>query len=273
MKMYYNVTENSFTPDFFMCEKNTDVFCVNHMHHYMEVAFVLEGEVVLLKKNKEQFLHKGEMAIVMPYEIHGYETKGKSEMLVIGFQPEYISEYKRMLYGKTFENSVIPISKRMWDYLEEISQTEGDDLFFIKSLLYCVLSEFIRNGRLKENDFFQNDTLGKALEYISSHYLEDITLKSVSLKIGVTSVHLSRILSKESGMNFTRLVNCMRLREAKRLLDETDMSISAIAYESGFGSIRNFNRNFKKYFGCIPGQIKKRTVKMNFLVRNGVVEE
>ncbi len=74
-------------------------------------------------------------------------------------------------------------------------------------------------------------------------------------------------------MYFTQIVNCMRLREAKRLLDETDMHISEVAYEAGFGTIRNFNRIFAKYFGCMPKQIRNNSVKMPFLVRNGVAEE
>ena len=74
-------------------------------------------------------------------------------------------------------------------------------------------------------------------------------------------------------MSFTDIVNCLRLKEAKRLLEQTDMPISELAYEAGFGSIRNFNRLFEKYFKCMPKDIRNDSVKVNFLVRGGVAEE
>lgn len=270
---YYDISKESLTPDFYLCERHIDVFCIPHIHYYIELVFVLDGEVILTKDDMTLHLKKDDMAIVMPYEIHGFKTDKNSDILVIGFQPEYISEYKQMFSGKTFEKPVSIMNERIKSFIPETAERKDADIFEIKAMLYSVIAEFAKNSGLKNSMVAQNDTLRRAIIYISKHYTEEINLKKVASEIGVTPVHLSRILSSESVMCFTEIINCMRLREAKRLLEQTDMPISELAYEAGFGSIRNFNRIFEKYFNCMPKEVRNKSVKINFLISGGVVEE
>ena len=271
--MYYYIGKESLNLDFYLCERNIDVFCVPHIHYSAEFVFVLDGELILTKDEKTLTLKKDDMAIIMPYEIHGFKTEKHSDTLVIGFQPDYISEYKHTFMGKTFENHVTPMTERIKSHILEFSQSIETDIFEIKSLIYSVIAEFMKKSTLTDSKTAQNDTLRRAMIYISKHYAENISLKKVAFEIGVTSVHLSRTLNSASVMCFTDIVNCLRLREAKRLLEQTDIPISELAYEAGFGSIRNFNRLFEKYFNCTPKDVRNKSVKVNFLVRGGVVEE
>jgi len=233
---------------------------------------MIDGELILTRDDKTYTMNKGEMAIIMPYEIHGFDTKEHSDILVIGFPPEYISEYKSVFLGKTFENPVAAMNERIKSYVPEFA-SQNKNIFERKSMIYSVIAETMKVSELKESIIAQNDMLRRAMIYISKHYTEDINLNKVASAIGVTSVHLSRTLSSASVMCFADIVNCLRLKEAKRLLEQTDMPISELAYESGFGSIRNFNRIFDKYFKCTPKDIRNKSVRVNFLVRDGIVED
>ena len=270
--MYYDIGHKSLTTEFYLCERNIDVFCVPHIHYSLEFVFVIDGELILTKDDKIFTLKKGDMAIIMPYEIHGFNTQEHSDILVVGFQPEYISEYKTIFSGKTFEKPVVIMNERIKRFVSEFI-LQDKNIFEKKAMIYSVIAEFMKESNLKDSTTAQNDTLRRSMIYISKHYTEDITLNKVASEIGVTPVHLSRTLSGASVMCFTDIVNCLRLKEAKRLLEQTDMPISELAYEAGFGSIRNFNRLFEKYFKCMPKDIRNESVKVNFLVRGGVAEE
>ena len=60
------------------------------------------------------------------------------------------------------------------------------------------------------------------------------------------------------GLSFHRYVNMRRLNYAAYLLANTDATCVSCALESGFASLRSFNRNFKKEFGITPAEYKAR---------------
>ena len=263
--MYYYITEKSTEPDFYLCEVSRDVFCVPHIHYYMEFVFVFDGEITLTKDNKRFLLKKDNFAVVMPYEIHGYETDIHSDILVVGFPPEYISEYENLLSAKTFSNPVLFMSDILKGAAGMFYKNGKKNRFEIKALVYYAISLFLKNSELVDSTVGKNDILRKAIIYISEHYCENITLKSVASKMGITAVHLSRTLSNEGNMSFNSMLTSMRLRKAKKLLEETDLSVSEVAYESGFGSIRNFNRMFERYFKCTPKSVRNKSVEIRFV--------
>ena len=79
-------------------------------------------------------------------------------------------------------------------------------------------------------------------------------------------MHLSRILSKQQNFGFIEIVNSARIKEAKKLMEETNMSVTDVAFTVGFGSIRNFNRICKKYFNCTPKELRN-SEKVKFMTK------
>jgi len=65
------------------------------------------------------------------------------------------------------------------------------------------------------------------------------------------------ILKKVSGLPFKQYLNRLRLEEAKRLLTQTDLQVSDIAYKVGYGNISHFNRVFKDHLGISPNDFRK----------------
>ena len=88
----------------FQCEYMRDVFCITHVHEYFELIFVTEGEISIQTDNADINVSAGNMAIMMPYEVHGFKTINTSKMLVMEFPVEYIPEYKKVFeYAKGTE--------------------------------------------------------------------------------------------------------------------------------------------------------------------------
>ena len=126
-----------------------------------------------------------------------------------------------------------------------------------KALIYYTLSLFMNNCGVVEKAKHEFDLYRKALTYITDHFTENINLEVVSNFVGVSTSHLSRVLNNSCGSSFSDILNALRIHHAKILLNETDMSISDVAYASGYGSLRNFNRIFKKNYGVTPKEMRK----------------
>ena len=89
------------------------------------------------------------------------------------------------------------------------------------------------------------------------------SIATIANSLGISSRHLRRILQTEYGVSPIELAKTHRLLTAKRLLTETDVSLTEIAFASGFQSIRSFNHLFKKQYGMSPSKLRSQTNKKN----------
>ena len=95
----------------------------------------------------------------------------------------------------------------------------------------------------------------KYLDYIHEHFQDStLNLKIVSINTGMSQRNISDSISEQFGCNFKTYINQIRISEAQRLLKESDLNISEIAYSVGFSSPNNFNRVFKNITGKNPSE-------------------
>ena len=143
--------------------------------------------------------------------------------------------------------------------LDIVKETFRSDLKK-KALMYYAFSRFVEHCDLLDRDFSEYDTYRKTVIYISENFKEDISLKKAALSAGVSEEHLSRIFNASGNVGFSEIVNTLRVQFAKGKLKNKSLSISDIALEAGFGSIRNFNRIFKKHFHCTPSEYRNQSI-------------
>lgn len=108
----------------------------------------------------------------------------------------------------------------------------------------------------------------RALRMMDALALEDMSVSQLAEKLGMGERWLRGLFQKELGVSPQTLMNQKRLDAARRLLDQSSLSITEIAMSSGFQSIRRFNDAFKKRFHKTPREIKKTgTAKGNHIIR------
>lgn len=94
-------------------------------------------------------------------------------------------------------------------------------------------------------------------EYITNNYFSSsISLSSTAEFIGINTSYLSKLFRDNAGEHFTDYLNKYRIEKAKQLLDTTHFTIQEIGFKTGFNTIQNFNRVFKKIVGMTPGQYR-----------------
>lgn len=85
----------------------------------------------------------------------------------------------------------------------------------------------------------------------------DLTLNRLSRRLGIPSRSISTAINRTLGRNVPQLVNEYRVREAMRLLEETDLPITAAMFECGFQTKSNFNREFARVTGTTPSDYRR----------------
>jgi AraC-like DNA-binding protein len=95
--------------------------------------------------------------------------------------------------------------------------------------------------------------------YISEHYNNpDISLNLIATEVGMSQKRIKDIISGEYEMNFKTCITWLRIQEAKRLLTETGLNITEIAFGLGFSTNSYFGLIFKRYEGLSPKEYREK---------------
>jgi AraC family transcriptional regulator len=98
----------------------------------------------------------------------------------------------------------------------------------------------------------------KAIWFIESHFLHDVTLDDLAQVCGRSRFQMSRLFSGATGKTVTAYVRGRRLTEAARLLADGAPDILAVALQAGYGSHEAFTRAFRDQFGICPAELRTR---------------
>jgi AraC family transcriptional regulator, regulatory protein of adaptative response / DNA-3-methyladenine glycosylase II len=107
--------------------------------------------------------------------------------------------------------------------------------------------------------------VGAAIAGIEEHALSSARVGELASSLGVSDRHLRRVTQAQLGVSPIELAQTQRLLLAKRLLRETALSQTEIAFASGFGSVRRFNALFKSRYGLNPRAVRGKSTGADVL--------
>jgi len=112
-------------------------------------------------------------------------------------------------------------------------------------------------------------TVTRALRLIERGFLDDgKRVEDLADTLGMTTRHLRRLFVRHAGASPTAVATTRRVQRAKRLVDETMMAMSSIAFAAGFASVRRFNAAFRAVYRRPPTAVR-RTSRGRGSARNG----
>lgn len=97
-----------------------------------------------------------------------------------------------------------------------------------------------------------------ALNRIEDGAMTELGIEGLATEMGISSRHLRRVIESEFGVSPIQIAQTQRLLLAKRLLTDTNLPITEIAFASGFSSLRRFNALFLERYHLNPTQLRKR---------------
>ena len=227
----------------------------DHMEEIDDVELVLVGP---------NLYHGWEMNVCKSKKIHEITIQFHNDLFDEALLSRRIMQSIREMFNRSIHG--ILFSKKVVLELEErickLSKTDGIDYFLeIISLLHDLANS--RNQRLLSTytvdvDKFEDDDKMKLVyEFVQKNFSEKITLEDVSEVATMSAVSFNRFIKKRTGKTFVNYLNDIRVGYASRWLVEKDLSVSEIAFKSGFNNIANFNRIFKSIKKTTPSQYRE----------------
>ena len=255
-----------------------------HKHDYLELVFVYSGSIRQIVDDKSIEMKKGEILILDMNVEHSIEESGENDIAInVLIKKEFFDwvfmnqiadndlmsnfivkslyekdKFKRFLYFKTSDN------KKVWDFMINILMEYYDNKTGMKTAIraYMILlfNELLRdyNRYLPNNIIYKIDSSAtvEIMKYIGNDY-RNIVLKDLAEHFNYSTDYMGKLVKKITGKTFNELRRDIRMRRAKYLLKNSNMSISDVISRVGYSNLSYFYKQFREDTGITPDEYRK----------------
>lgn len=102
--------------------------------------------------------------------------------------------------------------------------------------------------------------VAKVLDYMASHWWDELHLSTLVVHAGVSRAHLYRLFREEVGISPMQLLTLLRVEASKRVLTRRQSTVNDAWRASGFGDLRTYEREFKRWVGCTSTEYRNQTL-------------
>jgi two-component system response regulator YesN len=171
----------------------------------------------------------------------------------VNFLTEIREDFLHMLFAILKQKGVQPqlffCDNNSSGLFEKAPYSVHDMIAWMEHVVSC--SVHIMQDLLKEKSIIE-----KSIRYIKLHIDQDIKREDVSAYVYLHPNSLTRIFKKETGLSITEYIINERIKIAKKLLENTDMTVSSIAIRVGYANFSHFAKTFRKHVGMNPIDFK-----------------
>lgn len=259
-------------------------FDVNwHFHSEFQLFVVLKGRGTRFIGDHMQAFREGDMVLTGPNLPHlwkndkayhdpenGLETHG----IVIYFPDNFLRESVFRL--EEFEG-IAQMLRKSERGIEVTGKANQQITQMMKDMLHMTGAESIiqllkilnlmvdspdchliaNAGYINTNKESEKDRMGQVYEYVMQNFQEKVTLEEAARISNLSVSAFSRFFKSRVNKSFSDFLTDVRISHACKLLHETDLNVSEIAYECGFFTLSNFNRLFRDRVQKTPLEYRK----------------
>lgn len=250
-----------------------------HWHTAMEVIMPMENWYEAIVRDESFHIVPGDIFMIPPGEMHSLKAPETGNRFVFLFD---LAPFTRLhgfagiqplltrpihLTRASYPNIYDDVYQMMVQMRNEYFNKNEFSELTIYSLL---LNLFVKLGtnHLDNINLFPNmrvykqkeyvDKFNTVMDYIDSHYMDELNLDDIAASIGFSKYHFSRLFKQYTNYTFCAYITHRRIKVAEELLEQPDLSITEVALQSGFPSISTFNRVFKQAKDCTPSEYREK---------------
>jgi AraC-like DNA-binding protein len=247
---YINSSIKKFAPD----ERH-----VSRYNRQNILILVFEGSLCFEEDGDRICLEGGEYYIqTMGHWQTGNFPSNSPRYCFINFSGQFTDRADRALAIRgSFEVAALePICKNLCAVQRSLAKSADVGMVFeVQRLFFDVL-----NGLYKGNiDLAQKKSLAERIyDHITEHFAEEISLRRVAERLGLSYAYLSDLFLREAGVGFKEYLDSVRLTYAKNLITLTDLSVGEVCERAGFADYANFSRRFRSAFGMSAREMRQK---------------
>ncbi|MCD8216839.1 MAG: AraC family transcriptional regulator [Clostridiales bacterium] len=255
-----------------------------HSHEFFEIMFMMRGQIQQSINGLTVSLSPGDICFVSPFASHNPEIYDEDTLLVnillrkktlqstfsscLLEQDVIATFFTRILCGKTYQPFLLWHTRNdtnIWHLILNMLDCQDVPNAFTDRLLHTMVEQlFIYLLRDHGTDFstgtFQkkdDQNILTIIKYAQSNYTT-ITLEELARHFNYNQAYLSRMLKNYLGCSFSRYFIDLRLKNAAKLLEETQLPVSDVLLRVGYSDKTHFYRSFQKKYEMTPQAYRKK---------------
>ncbi|QYR23259.1 AraC family transcriptional regulator [Paenibacillus sp. sptzw28] len=269
-----------------------NVFFVHHIylhwHDHIEWIFVKEGKARIQIDADFEMLHQGELAFVNSKQLHGTaELEPGTELVCIVFnealvrgsglditEHQYFLPYlnQRLKWPSTIRKTD-PFMKEMNEsfskLVEEFEGKQPGYELLVKGELLRIFGQYFRYAQqcaaVKTPRLQNSYDFSSLLQLLRERYQEQITVEEAARMVNLSPSYFCNVFKQVTGKTLIEYIHLLRVKEAERLLLETDLPVTEISGRVGFSNMTYFGRVFKKIKNATPTDIRKQLPSIDIM--------
>ncbi|MFN3997964.1 AraC family transcriptional regulator [Algoriphagus sp.] len=258
-----------------------------HQHPLLQLTVILEGKGQFLSGDYVGRFQAGDVFFLGENAPHVFRSDPEFfdssttlwsightiffDFEALGKAIEEVDEFQSLKKFRDFEGLCFQLIGNSTDLVKatvaQFAQSEGLErlqvAIHLLSILNQVESELIQlNGSIVMHGLTEKDgsRMNRVMQFLLDNRLQKVTLDEAASTANLSKEAFCRYFKLRTRKTFSQYVNQLRINEAQKLLQETDMGISEIAFHVGYENLSYFNRIFKSIVGIPPGKFRKITI-------------
>ena len=244
-----------------------------HFHYYLEIGYCLSGKGLFVSNNRRFEVESGDVTVAAANILHATRANEAQTTCCTNLYIDLEDLLKLFPMGEA-RSSLSVINES----LQDIFHLKGDD----HPDIIWIIREMIRLNNKREQNY-KAQTIGllytlifkiydifadkkgrgsyvgqlpimPAVEYIYDHYMDNVKVGELAAVCHFSESHFRKVFLEMKGMQPMEYLNSIRIREARRMLLNSNDTIRIISEKCGYSSITTFERNFKQRTGMLPSQ-------------------
>jgi AraC-like DNA-binding protein len=259
-----------------------------HIHEEFELIFIQQGIGKLYVGNNITNFGDGDLFLFGPGLPHCFYNANEvikenhvSHAVVILFRKDFLgrdfydkTEGKalgRLIQKSDYGIQFLSYSNQLINRIQTFSQKKNLEkvaaFLFILNELACKKNiKLLNNNRnsIIAGNLSESKTINDVIQYVAENFQDDIAFSHAASLAKMQKAAFCRFFKRKTKKTFTELVNEVRITHARKLLEETDKTVSEITFECGFRNLSYFNRLFKKFTQLTPGEFRQLNKERNW---------
>jgi len=254
MQRFYELSRDETVRTMAWYAKNNQYLA--HFHSTIEIIHVESGEICAMQDGVTTLVPDGHLIVNSSYMLHGYSTPEASRIIVCTIPLGAVPSLKPLLTQKRFARGIVDAGgmkecRRLLRMMADPANREN--VRFVNALSEALLAFLIEKIGLVDSPVdTQENLMHRILIYLETHACEPMTVAQTAAHFGYSTGRFSHLFNERIGCPFTHYVNSLRVRQARRMLAQSDAPLTDVAHACGFASLRTFHRVYKAFTGETP---------------------
>lgn len=256
-------------------KQENNIIITEHWHDEAELLYVKSGTLSVTVNKKIYTCKKGELIFINPGELHSI-TGSNIHYYAFVFKPNMLSfsdddavqklQIRPFTEGKIrffAKPEIVPDMKMIIEHITAVNTEQSPGYMLeTKALLLMLINRLLCKKFYTENESSARKMEAEArlkaiVAYIGEHFSEPVSLDDIASEFHMSPKYFCRFFKSRFHKTFIEYLNLVRIENAMRLMDSSDISVTEAALSSGFSNMSYFTRVFKNAVGRTPSEYKK----------------